>query len=118
MKKHGITFGVGLLAGLFGGLIGLGGGLIMIPMLVGLLKLDQCRAHGTSLAVLIFTGISGAVTYGYHGDVNLTTAFALAFPAVITAAAGARFADQLPDWKLKRAFGLFLICCSALLLLR
>jgi len=66
MKNHLISFGIGLAAGCFGGLIGLGGGIIMVPLLVGLLKLDQCRAHGTSLVVLIFTGISGAVTYSYH----------------------------------------------------
>jgi len=118
MEKHLVSFGIGLAAGLFGGLIGLGGGFIMIPLLVGWLKLDQCRAHGTSLAVLIFTGLSGAATYGWHGNVNWPAAIALAAPAVVTAAAGARLADRLPDWKLKRAFGVFLIFCSALLLLR
>jgi len=118
MKNHFISFAIGLTAGVFGGLIGLGGGIIMIPLLVGLLKLDQCRAHGTSLAVLIFTGISGAITYSYHGQINWTAAAALALPAVFTAAAGARLADRLPDWKLKKAFGIFLIFCSALLLLK
>lgn len=118
MKNACISFAIGLAAGIFGGLIGLGGGLIMIPLLVGLLKLDQCRAHGTSLAVLIFTGISGAVTYGYHGQIDLMAAVILAVPAMVTASAGARFADRLPDWKLKKAFGAFLIFCSALLLLK
>ena len=118
MKNHLLHFAIGLAAGLFGGLIGLGGGLIMIPLLVGLLKLDQCRAHGTSLAVLIFTGISGTITYGYHDQIDWTAAAALAVPAVFTAAAGARFADRLPDWKLKKIFGAFLIFCSALLLLK
>ena len=118
MGKHLISFGIGLAAGIFGGLIGLGGGLVMIPLLVGWLKLDQCRAHGTSLAVLVFTGVSGAMTYGWHGNVNWPAAIALAVPAVVTAAAGARLADRLPDWKLKRTFGFFLILCSALLLIR
>jgi uncharacterized protein len=118
MKNHLISFAIGLAAGIFGGLIGLGGGIIMIPLLVGLLKLDQCRAHGTSLAVLIFTGISGAFTYGYHGQIDWTAAAALAVPAVFTATAGAHLADRLPDWKLKKAFGAFLIFCSALLLLK
>lgn len=118
MKKHFITFAIGLSAGILGGLIGLGGGIIMIPLLVGLMKLDQCRAHGTSLAVLIFTGISGAVTYGIHGQIDWTAAAALAVPALFTAAAGAHLADRLPGWKLKRTFGVFLIFCSALLLLK
>lgn len=118
MKNNLISFAIGLAAGILGGLIGLGGGIIMIPLLVGLLKLDQCRAHGTSLAVLIFTGISGAITYGYHGQIDWTAAAALAVPAVLTATTGARLADRLPDWKLKKVFGIFLIFCSALLLLK
>ena len=118
IKKSLITFAIGLAAGIFGGLIGLGGGLVMIPLMVGLLKLDQCRAHGTSLAVLIFTGISGAFTYGYHGQIDWTAALALAVPSVLTAAAGARLADKLPGWKLKKAFGAFLIFSSSLLVLK
>jgi uncharacterized protein len=118
MRTHGISFSIGVIAGVFGGLIGLGGGIIMIPLLVGLLNLDQCRAHGTSLAVLVFTGISGAVTYGYHGQGDWMAAAALAVPAVCTAAAGARLAHRLPGWKLKRVFGAFLILCSALLLFK
>jgi uncharacterized membrane protein YfcA len=118
MKNHLISFAIGIAAGIFGGLIGLGGGLIMIPLLVSVLKLDQCRAHGTSLAALIFTGISGAITYGYHGQIDWTAAAALAVPAVFTVSAGARFADRLPGWKLKKVFGAFLIFCSALLLLK
>lgn len=118
MKNNLISFAIGLAAGILGGLIGLGGGIIMIPLLVGLLKLDQCRAHGTSLAVLIFTGISGAIIYGYHGQIDWTAATALAVPAVLTATTGARLADRLPDWKLKKVFGIFLIFCSALLLLK
>lgn len=118
MKNPLISFMIGLAAGCFGGLIGLGGGIIMIPLMVHLLKLDQCRAHGTSLAVLIFTGISGAVTYGYHDQINWPAALALAIPAVVTATAGARFADKLPEWKLKKIFGGFLLFCSALLLLK
>ena len=118
MKNHCITFAIGLAAGILGGLIGLGGGIIMIPLLVGLMKLDQCRAHGTSLAVLIFTGISGAATYGFHGQIDWMAAAALALPSLFTAAAGARLADRLPDWKLKKIFGVFLIVCSVLLLLK
>jgi hypothetical protein len=118
LKNHFISFAIGFAAGILGGLIGLGGGLIMVPLLVGLLKLNQCSAHGTSLAVLIFTGLSGAITYGCHGQVDWPAAATLAVPAVLTAAAGARLAARLPDWKLKKAFGFFLIFCSALLLFK
>jgi uncharacterized protein len=111
-----ISLGIGLLAGVFGGLIGVGGGVIMIPLMVGVLKLDQHTAHGTSLVVLIFTGISGAIAYGMNGSLDITASLLLAAAAVVTARAGARFANSLPEWKLKQFFGAFLIFVSILLL--
>jgi len=44
-----MSFLIGLLAGIFGGLVGLGGGIVMIPLMVGILKVGQHKAHGTSL---------------------------------------------------------------------
>ncbi|OGP54489.1 MAG: permease [Deltaproteobacteria bacterium RBG_13_52_11] len=111
-----MSFLIGLLAGTFGGLVGLGGGVIMIPLMVGILKLDQHTAHGTSLVVLVFTGISGAVAYGMYGSVDVTASLLLAATAVVTASAGAHFAHSLPEWKLKRFFGCFLVFVSILLL--
>ncbi len=109
---------IGILSGIFGGLVGLGGGVIMIPLMVSLLKLGQHRAHGTSLVALVFTGISGAVTYALKGSVDVVAALFLAVTAVVTARSGAHFAHALPEWRLKRAFGGFLIFVSVLLLLK
>ena len=113
-----MSFFIGLAAGVFGGLIGLGGGVIMIPLMVGFLKLDQHRAHGTSLVALVFTGLSGAIAYGLHGAVDVVAAILLAATAVVTARQGAHFAHSLPEWKLKRSFGGFVICISLLLLIK
>lgn len=107
---------VGLVAGAFGGLIGLGGGVIMIPLLVGWGRLRQQEAHGTSLVALVFTGLVGTASYFSRGKVDLVGALLLAVPAVLTARLGARYAHALPEWKLKRAFGGFLVFVSALLL--
>lgn len=109
---------IGLAAGSFGGLVGLGGGVVMIPLMVGVLNLRQHQAHGTSLVALIFTGLAGAATYAAGGAVDWAAAVALAAPAMLTARIGARFAHSLPEWKLKRAFGAFLIFVSALLVLK
>ncbi|HTG00657.1 MAG TPA: sulfite exporter TauE/SafE family protein [Nitrospirota bacterium] len=113
-----MSFLIGLLAGIFGGLVGLGGGVIMIPLMVSVLKMDQHRAHGTSLVALVFTGLSGAVAYGMKGTVDVTAALLLAATAMITARAGARSAHALPEWKLKRVFGGFLFFVSILLLVK
>ena len=113
-----MTFFIGLLAGLFGGITGGGGGIISIPLMVALLRLDQHRAHGTSLVALVFTGAVGAATYALNGSVDTAAAALLAATAVLTARAGARFAHSLPAWKLKRAFGGYLLVISALMLLK
>jgi len=103
---------------LFGGLVGLGGGVVMIPLMVGVLKLTQHQAHGTSLVALVFTGVAGAITYYMQGKVDLMASVLLAATAIFTARLGAHFAHALPEWKLKRSFGGFLIFVSILLLLK
>ncbi len=109
---------IGLVAGMFGGLVGLGGGVIMIPLMVSIKKLTQHRAHGTSLVALVFTGISGSITYYLKGSVDIAAASLLAITAVFTARAGAKFAHAMPEWRLKRSFGWFLIMVSLLLLIK
>ncbi|MCX8028299.1 MAG: sulfite exporter TauE/SafE family protein [Thermodesulfovibrionales bacterium] len=113
-----INIFIGICAGFFGGLVGLGGGVVMIPMMVGILKLSQHQAHGTSLVALVFTGATGAITYYLHGNVDVIAAILLAITSVVTVRYGAKFAHSLPEWKLKRAFGGFLIFASAMLMLK
>jgi hypothetical protein len=113
-----ISFFIGLTAGAFGGLIGIGGGLIMIPLMTEVLKLTQHKAHGTSLVALVFTGIGGATTYAFHGAMDITAAVLLASVAVFTAPLGARYSHALSERKLKKYFGIFLIVCSLLLLIK
>lgn len=113
-----ISFVIGLITGAFGGLIGIGGGLIMIPLMVEVLKLTQHKAHGTSLVALVFTGLGGAITYALHGTIDIQAAILLALTAMCTAPVGARYTHALPGWKLKKYFGIFLIFCSAVLLLK
>lgn len=107
---------IGLTAGLFGGLVGLGGGVVMIPLMVRFGGLRQHQAHGTSLVALVFTGLAGAATYATRGVIDVAAAASLALPAMATARLGARYAHALPEWKLKRAFGGFLLLVTALLL--
>ncbi|MBI5633207.1 MAG: sulfite exporter TauE/SafE family protein [Nitrospirae bacterium] len=113
-----MNFLIGLIAGMFGGLVGLGGGVIMIPLMVSIKKLTQHKAHGTSLVALVFTGIAGAMTYFLKGSVDVAASALLAVTAVFTARAGAKFAHALPEWRLKRSFGGFLIIVSLLLLIK
>ncbi|WP_038057590.1 sulfite exporter TauE/SafE family protein [Thermus amyloliquefaciens] len=113
-----MSFLIGFLGGAFGGLVGLGGGTVMIPLMVGVLRLSQHKAHGTSLVAVFFTGLTGAVTYGLQGSLNLKAALLLAATAIFTARLGARYAHGLAEKDLKRAFGWFLLFVSLLLLLK
>ena len=113
-----MSFWVGLGAGVFGGLVGLGGGVVMIPMLVGILKLNQHQAHGTSLIALVFAGLVGASTYAFHGRVDVTASLLLAAAALWPARIGAQCCRLLPEMKLKRIFGVFQIVMALLLLFK
>ncbi len=114
----GTSLFIGIAAGCFGGLVGLGGGVVMVPLMVGVAGLKQKQAHGTSLVALVFTGIVGAATYATKGQVDVVAAGLLAVTATVTARFGARYADLLPEWKLKRSFGAFLLVIAVILLAR
>lgn len=109
---------IGLTTGIFGGLVGVGGGAIMITLMVGILKVSQHQAHGTSLVAIIFTGISGAITYYMNGSIDLISSLLLASTAIITARIGAIYANSLPEFVLKRAFGCFILLVTLILLLK
>ena len=109
MKTIILSCVIGFTAGVFGGILGIGGGLIMIPLMVEVLKLTQHKAHGTSLVALVFTGIAGAITYSVHGAMDIKAAGLLALTAVITAPMGARYCNALTQRILKKYFGVFLI---------
>ncbi len=106
---------IGFMAGVFGSLVGLGGGLVMIPMMTRLLGLPQSRAHGTSLSIVVVAGLAGALAYARAGNVDVTAALVLAAAASLTSRAGARACSILPEWKLQFLFGCLLLVVSALL---
>ena len=110
-----IGFASGLLGGFLGGLAGLGGGIVMIPLMTWLARTTQHQAHGTSLVAIVFTALTGATTYLLHGDMSWSGAALLAVSATATARFGARYAHSLPERKLKRVFGVFLIFVSIML---
>jgi uncharacterized membrane protein YfcA len=113
-----MSFLTGLLAGIFGGLVGLGGGVVMIPLMTRLLGIPQASAHGTSLAVVVFAGFSGAWAYFIEGAVDFAAALILAVSASLTARAGARYCAVLPAWKLRRYFGCILLAVAVLLVVK
>jgi len=98
----------GFAAGLAGGLFGVGGGIILVPMLTAFFALSQHQAHGTSLAAVAATAVSGVVAYGLGGNVAWLPAAAMAVTSVFAARLGARLAARTSRGGLTTAFALLL----------
>jgi uncharacterized membrane protein YfcA len=112
------SIGIGLAAGVFGGLVGLGGGIVAMPLMVAILKLTQHRAVATSLVMVVFTGLAGALTYAMQGTVDWVAGMLIFPAAMVTASMGARLANRLPEWRLKRVFGWYMVFVALLLVLK
>ena len=109
---------IGLAAGVASGLFGVGGGIVIVPGLVLLLKLNQHTATGTSLAALLLpVGFLGAMEYYKRGQVNVAYAAVIAVGLFLGALLGANLAGSLSDVMLRRAYGALLLLVSAKFLL-
>lgn len=108
----------GALAGIAGGFFGVGGGVILIPLLTGVLRLTQHQAHGTSLTVIGITALVSLVVYGAHSNVAWITAALIAVTSVLAVRYGARLASRTPARKLTRYFAIFLALVALRLLWR
>ncbi|QOV24101.1 sulfite exporter TauE/SafE family protein [Anabaenopsis elenkinii] len=103
---------IGLVAGLTGGMFGLGGGAIMVPAMVLFVGLDQKFATGTSIAAQILPiGILGAVVYYRNGNMNLKYAAIIAIGLMVGNLFGALFANQafISSEVIKKLYGFFLL---------
>ncbi len=109
--------GVGLAVGSLSGLLGIGGGVFMVPIMVTYFAVTQHIAQATSLAVVVPTGIVGALIYGWHGNIDLGITLNLVVGSMLGATVGARLAKKLPAAQLKRLFGIMLILAGARMVL-
>ena len=108
----------GFTAGLAGGLFGVGGGIVLVPMLTALFALSQHEAHGTSLAAIGATAVAGLVVYGLAGHVAWLPAALMGVASVFTARFGARLAARTSRERLTLAFAVFLLLVAARILWR
>lgn len=101
---------IGILAGLLAGVVGLGGGIIMIPLMILLLGLSQHEAQGTSLAVMLPPiGILAAINYHREGFVKWEYALIIATTFVISGYFGSKYAVNLRPEVLRRIFGVVML---------
>jgi uncharacterized membrane protein YfcA len=104
---------VGLLSGFFSGMIGIGGGVIIVPALIFLFGLSQHQAQGTTLALLVPPiGLLAAWTYYKQGFVDLKIAAFICAGFVLGGLLGATVATSLSNATLQRIFGIALLAIS------
>lgn len=97
---------LGLLAGILSGLIGIGGGVIIVPVLVFLFGFSQQTAQGTTIALMVPPiGILAAWTYYQKGYVDVKVASLICLGFVVGGLVGAKFATGLPSVLLEKIFG-------------
>lgn len=104
---------LGLLAGTLAAALGVGGGVIYVPVLVLIFSLDQHDAQGTSLAVILGTMIVGAFTHARLGNVRWRISTPIACGGIVGALVGAWIALALEGDVLRRVFGIFLLVVAA-----
>jgi uncharacterized membrane protein YfcA len=97
---------IGLSAGTLSGLVGIGGGVIIIPALVYLLGFSQAQAQGTSLGILLLpVGILAALNYYKQGYIDLKVVLIISLAFIIGGWAGSKFALSVSQQTLKKIFG-------------
>ncbi|MFZ0034792.1 MAG: sulfite exporter TauE/SafE family protein [Sedimentisphaerales bacterium] len=104
---------LGVVAGIFSGLIGIGGGIIIVPALVLLFGISQHSAQGTTLALMVPPiGLLAAWAYYKQGFVDLKIAAFVCLGFFIGGLLGAKFALGIPETILKKIFGAVLLLVS------
>src|SRR5688500_266237 len=100
----------GIVVGVFSGVMGLGGGSVMIPVMVLAYGLSQPAAHGTSLAVMIPpVALPAVIEYYRNGNVNVRMAIWMALGVLLGSFFGALIANRINPGQLKLVFGFLLI---------
>jgi uncharacterized membrane protein YfcA len=107
-----LALALGVVAGVFAGLFGVGGGILFVPTLV-VLGLSQHDATGTSLLAIIPTAVAGTWRQQRYGNVRWQGALLIGIAAAATAQGGVFLAEALPDSTLRRLFAALLVLVAA-----
>ena len=108
---------IGLAAGFLSALFGVGGGVVIVPLLVLLVGWDERPATAASLGAIAITALAGAVVYGALGRVDVGHAALIGIPAAVGAVLGTALQQRLPVRTLTYGFSLLLVGVAVSLLL-
>lgn len=117
MRARSLPFLIGVGGGVAAGLLGIGGGVLIVPLLVASAGVPQRRAHAVSLAAIIPAAIVGTVVYASAGEISWEAAGWLAVGALVGAPLGVRLLARSSDRVLAFVFLLWAIVVGVRLLL-
>jgi uncharacterized protein len=106
---------IGLGGGVLSGLLGVGGGIVMVPLLVLWAHYSQRDAHAISLGAIIPISVAGIAIYGAAGEVRYWQAIGLAAGSIVGARIGAAALARIDERLLKVVFGTFLLAVAVVL---
>jgi uncharacterized membrane protein YfcA len=107
---------IGLLAGLFSALLGVGGGIVVVPLLILMAHFDERPAMATSLAAIGVIAFVGAVSYAFHGELKPGAAAVVGLPAAVGAVGGAALQQRVATRTLTLGFSALLAAIGVWLL--
>ena len=107
---------IGLAAGVFSALFGVGGGIVVVPLLILLLAFDERVATATSLGAILVTALAGVVVYGLRGELHVGYAALVGLPAAAGALLGTSLQQRLRTTTITYGFALLLAAIAVWLL--
>lgn len=107
---------IGLVAGVFSALFGVGGGILAVPLLVLVAHLGEREATATSLGAIGITALAGVIVFGARGEVDVAYAALVGLPAAAGAVAGTTLQQRITTTTLTYGFALLLVVVGVLLL--
>ncbi|MFN5422105.1 MAG: sulfite exporter TauE/SafE family protein [bacterium] len=108
---------IGIAAGFLGGMVGIGGGIIIVPALIMLLGMSQHQSQGISLTMMLFpVGILAVLNYYKKGYVDFRLAGMLAVGFLIGGYLGSKFSLSLPQETVKKIFAIIMIIVAVKML--
>jgi uncharacterized membrane protein YfcA len=107
---------IGVVAGFFSALFGVGGGILMVPLLILVSRFSERPAMATSLAAIGLIALVGTISYTFHGDVRFGYALLVGLPGAVGAVAGSSFQQRLTTPVLTFGFAILLTAIGVWLL--
>jgi len=115
MRRLAPLAAIGLLAGLFSGLFGVGGGVVMVPLLILFMGFEEREATGTSLLAIVIAATAAVLAQAEHDNVHVTEGLLIGLPAVLGVLGGTWLQQRTPGAVVRLGFAALLVITAVLL---